>query len=142
MPGVEVLDSIGVPLLTDAFPHNERFATLSLFQRGPRFVTFPNALQNKIKQAPKDLFDEWTTGFEIASSVPEQMVRELIEGIGNPRLRYVQLVITDFDHRAHHNNDRKSQLFALKETRCNVWTNLDGYPEKPTGRGHSVDRRL
>src|SRR6188472_1696345 len=34
MPGVEVLDSLGVPLLTDAFPHNERFATLSLFQRG------------------------------------------------------------------------------------------------------------
>ena len=36
MPGAEVLDSLGVPLLTDAFPHNERFATLSLFQRGPR----------------------------------------------------------------------------------------------------------
>src|SRR5207237_114179 len=33
MAGVEVLDSVGVPLLTDAFPHNERFATLSLFQR-------------------------------------------------------------------------------------------------------------
>lgn len=131
MPGVEVLDSIGVPLLTDAFPHNERFATLSLFQRGPRFVTFPNALQNKIKQAPKDLFDEWTTGFEIASSVPEQMVRELIEGIGNPRLRYVQLVITDFDHRAHHNNDRKSQLFALKEldaTFGRIWTAIRKSP--------------
>ena len=46
MPGVEVLDSLGVPLLTDAFPRNERFATLSLFQRGPRYITFPKALQN------------------------------------------------------------------------------------------------
>ncbi|MFN2499093.1 MAG: alkaline phosphatase family protein [Pyrinomonadaceae bacterium] len=125
MPGAEVLDSIGVPLLRDAFPHNEHFATLSLFQRGPRFITYPNALQNKFKQPPKELFDEWTTGFEIASSVPEQVVRELIEGIGNPRLRYLQLVITDFDHRAHHNNDRKSQLFALKQldaTFGRIWT--------------------
>jgi hypothetical protein len=75
MPGVEVLDSLGVPLLTDAFPYNERFATLSLFQRGPRFVTFQKALENKFKSGPKDLFDEWTMGFEIASSVPDQFVR-------------------------------------------------------------------
>ena len=125
MPGVEVFDSLGVPLLTDAFPHNERFATLSLFQRGPRFITFQKALENKLKTGPKDLFDEWTTGFDIASSVPDQFVRELIDGIGNPRLRYVQLVITDFDHRAHHNNDHDSQLFSLKEldaTFGRIWT--------------------
>ncbi|MEP6717854.1 MAG: alkaline phosphatase family protein [bacterium] len=131
MPGAEVLDSIGVPLLTDAFPHNERFATLSLFQRGPRFVSYPNALQNKFKQTPKDLFDEWATGFEIASSVPEQMVHEVIEGIGNSRLRYVQLVTTDFDHRAHHNNDRKSQLFALKQLDAifgRIWTAIRKSP--------------
>ncbi|MGI8835301.1 MAG: alkaline phosphatase family protein [Pyrinomonadaceae bacterium] len=131
MPGAEVLDSIGVPLLRDAFPHNEHFATLSLFQRGPRFITYPNALQNKFKRPPKDLFDEWTTGFEIASSVPEQLVHEVIEGIGNPRLRYVQLVIADFDHRAHHNNDRKSQLFALKQldaTFGRIWTAIRKSP--------------
>lgn len=125
MPGVEVLDSIGVPLLTDAFPHNERFATLSLFQRGPRYITFPKALKNKLKSGPKDLFDEWATGFDITSSVPDQFVRELIDGIGNPRLRYVQLMITDFDHRAHRNNDRESQLSALKQldaTFGRIWT--------------------
>lgn len=125
MPGVEVLDTLGVPLLTDAFPHNERFATLSLFQRGQRFVTFQRALENKLKRGPKDLFDEWTTGFDIASAVPEQFVRELLDGISNPRLRYVQLVITDFDHRAHHNNDRESQLFSLKQldaTFGRIWT--------------------
>lgn len=131
MPGVEVLDSLGVPLLTDAFPHNERFATLSLFQRGPRFVTFQKALENKLKRGPKDLFDEWTTGFDITSAVPDQFVRELIDGIGNPRLRYLQLVITDFDHRAHHNNDRESQLFTLKQldaTFGRIWTAIRQSP--------------
>src|SRR6266404_2483837 len=52
MVGVEVLDSVGVPLLTDAFPHNERFATLSLFQRAPRYITFQKALENKLKVGP------------------------------------------------------------------------------------------
>ncbi|MEO7970353.1 MAG: alkaline phosphatase family protein [bacterium] len=131
MPGVEVLDSLGVPLLTDAFPHDERFATLSLFQRGPRFVTFQKALANKLKRGPKDLFDEWTTGFDLASAVPDQFVRELLDGIGNPRLRYLQLVITDFDHRAHHNNDRESQLFTMKQldaTFGRIWTAIQQSP--------------
>ncbi|MDQ1637431.1 MAG: Type phosphodiesterase / nucleotide pyrophosphatase [Pyrinomonadaceae bacterium] len=131
MPGVEVLDSLGVPLLTDAFPHNERFATLSLFQRGPRFVTFQNALENKLKRGPKDLFDEWTTGFDMAGSVPDQFLRELLDGIGNSRMRYLQLVITDFDHRAHHNNDRESQLFTLKQldaTFGRIWTAIQQSP--------------
>ncbi|HBB88657.1 MAG TPA: hypothetical protein DC047_13690 [Blastocatellia bacterium] len=131
MPGVEVLDTLGVPLLTDAFPHNERFATLSLFQRGPRFVTFQKALENKLKRGPKDLFDEWTTGFDITSAVPDQFVRELIDGIGNPRMRYLQLVITEFDHRAHHNNDRESQLFTLKQldaTFGRIWTAIQQSP--------------
>ncbi|HEX3281895.1 MAG TPA: alkaline phosphatase family protein [Pyrinomonadaceae bacterium] len=131
MPGVEVLDSVGVPLLTDAFPHDERFATLSLFQRGPRFVTFQKAMENKFKRSPKDLFDEWTMGFDIASSVPDQFVRELLDGISNPRMRYLQLVITDFDHRAHHNNDRESQLFTLKQldaTFGRIWTAIQQSP--------------
>lgn len=131
MPGVEVLDSLGVPLLTDAFPHNERFATLSLFQRGPRFVTFHRALANKLKSGPKDLFDEWTTGFDIGNSLPDQLVRELIAGIGNPRMRYLQLMMSDFDHRAHHNNDRESQLFTLKQldaTFGRIWTAIQQSP--------------
>ncbi len=125
MPGVEVLDSIGVPLLADAYAHNEHQPTFSLFQRGPRYVTFQKAFENKFKRAPKDIFDEWTTGFELRSSVPEQSVRELIEGLSDPRIHYLEVVITDFDHVAHHNNDRESQLFVLKELDAvfgEVWT--------------------
>ncbi len=131
MPGVEVLDSLGVPLLTDAFPHDERYATLSLFHRGPRYVIFQKALENKIKQGPKELFDEWTTGFDITSSVPEQAVREFLAGIANPRLRYLQHIVTDFDHRSHHNNDRQSLLFTLKELDAmfgRTWTEIRKSP--------------
>ena len=125
MQGVEVLDSIGVPLLADAYPHNERHATFSLFQRGPRYTTFGKALENKFRVAPKDLFDEWTMGFELKRSVPQQLVRELIESLANARIHYLEIVVTDFDHAAHHNNDRQSHLLVLKEIDAvlgEIWT--------------------
>lgn len=132
MQGAEVMDAIGVPLLTDAFPHSERHATFSLFQRGPRYTTFGSALQNKFKKAPKELFDEWTMGgLELRSSVPEQLKRELIEGLSDPRLRYLEIVTTEFDHTAHHNKDLESHLFVLKrldETLGQIWTAIQKSP--------------
>ena len=132
MQGVEVLDSLGVPLLTDAFPHSERHATLSLFQRGPRYVTFQKALENRFKKAPKELLDEWTMGgLGLRSSVPDQLQRELIESIGDPRYSYLEVVTTDFDHVAHHNNDREAHLSVLKDLDAmlgQIWTAIQKSP--------------
>ena len=132
MQGVEVLDSLGVPLLTDAFPHSELNTTLSLFQRGPRYLIFQKALENMFKKAPKELFDEWTMGgLGLRSSVPDQLLRELTDSISDPRFRYLELVTTDFDHTAHHNNDRESHLFVLKELDAmlgQIWTAIQKTP--------------
>ena len=132
MQGAEVLDSLGVPLLTDAYPQNERHASFSLFQRGPRYKTFGKAVENKFKKGPREVFDEWTMyGLGLRNSVPDQMWRELIEGLSNPKLRYLELVTTDFDHVAHHNNDRDSHLFVLKELDAllgQVWTAIQKSP--------------
>jgi hypothetical protein len=115
MQGVEVLDAIGVPLLADAYPHSESHATFSLFQRGPRYMTFGRALGNKFKKGPKELFDEWAMeGLGLKSSFPDQLNRELLDALKDPRFRYLELVTTAFDHLAHHNNDRESHLNALK----------------------------
>lgn len=126
MQGVEVLDSLGIPLLTDAFPHDERHATFSLFQRSPRYATFQKALESKFRTAPRELFDEWAMGgLGMRESVPNQFVHELIEGLNNPKLRYLEVVNTNFDHVAHHNNDRESHLAALKEQDAmvgQIWT--------------------
>ena len=132
MQGVEVLDSLGLPQLTDAFPHNERYATFSLFQRGPRYITFQKALENRFKKAPKELFDEWTmSGLGLRGSVPDQLLRELVESIGDQRYRYLEFVTTDFDHVAHHNNDRESHLLALKALDAmlgQIWTAIQKSP--------------
>src|SRR6266496_2857985 len=131
MPAVEVLDSIGIPLLVDAYPHNESYVTFSLFQRGPRYMTLGNSLQNRFKKSPKELFDEWTMGFEMRSAITDQLLRELVVKLADPKIQYLDLFLTDFDHVAHHNNDDQSHLFVLKQidaTLGQVWTAIQKSP--------------
>jgi hypothetical protein len=131
MPAVEVLDSVGVPLLTDAYPHDERYITLSLFLRGPRYSTLQQGLQNRFIKSPKELFDEWTMGLELRNVITDQLLRELIAKLANPKVRYLDLFMPDFDHIAHHNNDLQSQLFVLKQmdsTIGQVWTAIQKAP--------------
>jgi hypothetical protein len=125
MPAVEVLDSLGLPLLPDAYPHNQRYITYSLFLRHQRYSTLQAGLQNRFKKSPKELFDEWTMGFEMRSALSEQLIRELITNLNDPRFRYLDLMMEDFDHVAHHNNDRQSHLFVLQHLDSvigQVWT--------------------
>ncbi|HXQ70430.1 MAG TPA: alkaline phosphatase family protein, partial [Pyrinomonadaceae bacterium] len=131
MRGVEVLDSIGLPMLADAYPHDERYFTFSLFGRGIRYSTLQGGLQNRFAKPPKELFDEWTMGFEMRSAVRDQLVRELISKLSNPKIRYLDLMLMDFDHIAHHNNDTQSQVFVLRQIDSiigQVWTAIQQSP--------------
>jgi hypothetical protein len=131
MPAVEVLDSLGLPLLPDAYPHNERYITYSIFLRNPRYSTLQNSLQNRFMKSPKELFDEWTMGFELRSAVTEQLLRELITKLADPKIHYLDLMMEDFDHVAHHNNDMQSHLFVLKRMDAvigQVWTAIQKSP--------------
>lgn len=131
MPGVEVLDSLGLPLLGDAYPHEERYFTFSLYTRGIRYSTLQSGLQNRFTRSPKELFDEWTMGFEMRSALRDQLVREMISRLANPKIRYLDLLLADFDHIAHHNNDTQSQVFVLKQIDSiigQVWTAIQQSP--------------
>lgn len=131
MRAVEVLDSLGLPLLSDAYPHNERYLTYSLFLRNPRFSTLQSGLQNRFTRSPKELFDEWTMGVEMRSFLTEQLVRELTTKLSDPKIRYLDLFLADFDHVAHHNNDVQSHVFVLKQMDTiigQVWTAIQKSP--------------
>ena len=132
MPAVEILDSLGLPMLADAYAHDERYMTYSLFLRGgPRYSTLQSGLQNKFKRPPKELFDEWTMGLEMRNAVMDELVREIIAKLNNPKIRYADLFMPDFDHIAHHNNDIESQTFVLKQMDSvigQVWTAIQKTP--------------
>jgi hypothetical protein len=131
MRAVEVLDSLGLPMLSDAYPHDERYITYSIFLRNPRYSTLQASLQNKFMKSPKELFDEWTMGFEMRSAITEQLVRELTTNLNDPKFHYLDLMMEDFDHVAHHNNDTQSHLFVLKHMDAvigQVWTAIQKSP--------------
>jgi hypothetical protein len=110
MPGVEVLDEAGVPLLIDRFPPDARFQSLQLYQRGHRWRTLEHTLPNRLfSRSPRELFDEWQSGLELTSSVDEQVERELLADIAGERFYYLDYFWGEFDHIAHLNNDRESQ---------------------------------
>lgn len=93
MPAVEVLDSLQMPMLIDAYKHNQRYLTLSLFQRGPRYMTLQKTLENRFKKPPRTLLDEWTMGLEIRDAISEQLIRELVAKLDDPNVRYLDLVL-------------------------------------------------
>jgi hypothetical protein len=132
MPGAETLDEVGLPLLVDAYQPDERYISFQLYQRGMRWRTLQYGAQNRFLKNPRELLDEWTMGFEVRNTVFDQLERELIERLDNPRFRYLDLYISDFDHAAHHNRDRESHLYALQVLDGiigRVWTAIQKTPQ-------------
>lgn len=131
MPGTEVLDSVGVPLLLDAYDNYERLAGGQLYQRGAKFATLQRAGQARFLKNPVELAGDFIFGFDLRDIVYEQMVRELTEKLSDPRVRYLDLWTGSFDHTAHHNNDRASQLIALRDLDAlvgRIWTAVQKSP--------------
>ncbi|HEY0322129.1 MAG TPA: alkaline phosphatase family protein [Pyrinomonadaceae bacterium] len=129
MPGVEVLDELGIPLMVDAYPFQERYPSFQLYQRGARWSTMGRGLKNYFTEPDKrELMDEWTMGIETRRFLQDQFERELIAKLSDPRYRYLDYYTTDFDHQAHHNRDRQSHLYALQELDGiigRIWTGIE-----------------
>jgi hypothetical protein len=114
MPGTEVLDSLGVRMLIDAYDNYQRLPGAQLYGRGARIATLQHAGQTTFLKNPIDLAGEFITGFDLRGVVPDQIERELIERLNDPRVQYLDLYETSFDHVTHHNNDRESHLIGLR----------------------------
>ncbi len=116
MPGVEVLDEAGVPLLVDRFPYEQRFQSLQLLQRGLKLNSFPGALKRVVSaSSPRDFLDEWQLGLPLAASIYRQTEAELIRDLQDPQIRYLDYYTGDYDHVAHLTADPVSQLRVLGE---------------------------
>jgi hypothetical protein len=131
MPGTEVLDSVGVRLLLDAYDSYERVQGYQLYQRGPRLKTLKRASEERFLKHPMRLALDFVGGFEVRNIIFDQTERELEEKLNDPRVRYLDLLAMSFDHVAHHNNDRDSHLEVLRELDAlvgRVWTAIEKSP--------------
>ena len=133
MPGTELLDELGVPLLVDSYPYDERHLSFQLYQRGTRWTTLERSLKNRfLRRSPRELFDEWLMEFDTRTILMEQLEREVLEKLKDPRVRYLDYYTTDFDHAAHHNRDRSTHLAALQQLDSvvgRVWTAIENSPQ-------------
>lgn len=133
MPGPELLDELGIPLLADSYPYDERHISFQLYQRGTRWTTLERGLKNRfLRRTPRELFDEWLVEFEGRNIVMDQLEREVLEKLKDPRIRYLDFYTTEFDHAAHHNRDRETHLFALQELDRiigRIWTTVQQTPQ-------------
>ncbi len=113
--GSEVLDSVGIPLLFDAFDYGQRYQSYQLFQRAVRWTTVKDA--SKLRVAGKSLSDlagEWAGGVDFREVISEQHERDVIEYLNNPDIRYLDIYTAEFDHAAHLHRDRASLLAAAQ----------------------------
>lgn len=112
--GAEVLDSLKIPLLMDAYEKSQRLTGFQLYQRGTRFATLQRAAATKFLKKPRQKVEDIAVGFELHDTVDAQVERELIEQLGDSKTEYLDLLDADFDHMAHGNNDQESLIYALK----------------------------
>ena len=132
MPGVELMDEAGVPLLIDRFPYEQRFQSLQLLQRGLKLDSFPAALKHLVAgSSPKDFLDEWQIGLPWAASLYRQTEAELIRNLQNPQIRYLDYFTGDYDHVGHLTADPVSQLHAIENLDAlvgRVWNAIGASP--------------
>jgi hypothetical protein len=132
MPGTEVLDSVRVPILIDAYDNYQRLPGSQLYGRGARIMMLQRAAEAKfIHRNPVELATEFISGLDTRNIVADQLERELVAGLNDPRMRYFDLLNMDFDHTAHHNNDRESHLKTLQDIDAligRLWTAIQKSP--------------
>jgi len=131
MPGVEVLDDLGIPLLSDYFPAPSSYQSFQLYQRGVSWKTLQHSLQSPFAHSLRELLDEWTIGFEIGNSVEDQSERDLIAKLADPQVRYLDYFTGDYDHVAHSTPDPVSQRLALQRIDAlvgRIWTAIEASP--------------
>jgi hypothetical protein len=134
MPGTEVIDSLGLRLLMDAYDNYERLPGSQLYGRGARLGTLQRAGQAAFVKNPVKLAEEFVTGLDLRNAVFGQYEKELIDSLADPRIRYVDLFDMSFDHTAHHTNDDASHLEALRgiDARLGrIWTAIQKSPLAP-----------
>jgi hypothetical protein len=131
MPGVEVLDEAGLPLLIDSFQASQRLQGMQLYQRGVRWQTLKSTLPHRFSKSFRELFNEWQTGFELTQSVSDQVELELIGAIAGNQVLYLDYFFGDYDHVAHLANDDASQrqvVEKLDRLVGRIWTAIEASP--------------
>lgn len=114
MPGVEVLDRAGIPLLIDAFPYAQRFQSFQLFQRGVRWSTLEEVLKRRFSSRTLFSMVENAGAPSFDELIAEETGKELIQALQQPEIFYLDFFTGDVDHAGHVTNQPAALLDVLR----------------------------
>jgi hypothetical protein len=111
-----VLDEFGVPVVSDAYLPSERFVSVQVTARELQSISPLRILKGIVSlQNPRKWFDEWTLGLEGMDLLFDVFERDLIEQLGNPKIRYLDFLSPFFDHVAHISREPEAQQQAVQK---------------------------
>lgn len=132
MPGVEVLDAAGIPLLADRFPVNEQVRGFELFQRGVNWSTIKTGMEKGL--ANKDniysMIENAGTP-ELSARLDQESLEELLESLREGKTVYLDAFTGDIDHVAHATNSPEIlalELRKIDQTAGQIWNAIQASP--------------
>jgi type I phosphodiesterase/nucleotide pyrophosphatase len=131
MPGVEVLDRAGIPLLIDQFPYDQVLRSFQLFQRGVRWTTLKDALLRSFSSRSLFSILESAAPISLSSSLSRELETLLERGLRGPNLLYLDFFTGEIDHEGHATSDPAALLHVLQELDAlvgRVWTAMQQGP--------------
>ncbi len=131
MPGVEVLDRAGIPLVIDQFPYDRVLQSFQLFQRGVRWTTLKDALLHSV--SGRSLFSmlESAAPVSLTSSLSRELETQLEQGLRGSNLLYLDFFTGEIDHEGHATSDPAALFHVLQELDAlvgRVWTAVQQGP--------------
>ena len=135
MPGTEVLDDAGIPLILDRFAPEARYQSFQLYQRGNQWSVIERSVPHHFHgRSAKEIFDEWQTGVDLVGTIPQEAEQQVVAALADEKVRYLDFFSGDYDHVAHLTNDPGSQLRALQGLDAligRIWTAAAASPLGP-----------
>lgn len=130
MPGVEVLDRAGIPLLIDRYQYADIYQSFQLFQRGVRWTTLEDVLKRKFSS--KSIFSMLEGATPSYDSLLEEQTRaELEAGLQKPQMLYLDIYLGRVDHEGHATSEPAAMLKefrAVDELAGQLWTAIQKGP--------------
>lgn len=131
MPGVQVLDRAGIPLVIDRFSYDQIYRSFQLYQRGARWATLKSVLERRF--SAKILFPmlESAGTPSLDEMLGQQTEKELRAGLTNPQILYLDYYTGDVDHEGHATNDPAALLESLRRLDAlagRIWTGIQASP--------------
>jgi hypothetical protein len=115
-PAAMLLDELGVPLISDAYPPAARSTAIQVVTRDLRPASWASSLKRILTfHSPKAWLDEWAIGIDAETVLFQAFVRELITKLMNPEIQYLDVLLPYFDHTAHLNRAPEAQLLAIQK---------------------------